>query len=144
MKTIALTFLIIFTVLLPYANAKNRPKQISTSGLKAKSLWTSIDIMAKLEGVDFHVIKPNADELELDSINCASENYYACSFWVMLKNEKKMIVATDGARNFMSAMYENGVPLDSDDSSRIGAKHILCSKSDAEYRCAIIPYSQSL
>ena len=108
------------------------------NGEPARKMWEALNLMAKLEDLPLHVISGASDTIEVRSLTCASEMYDACSLFVKVDGEEKMIVHLDAACKIIDALYANGIyPSEDDPSLSQSAGHVSCTKTNDKFDCVI-------
>ena len=110
---------------------------ISLEGQDAKYLW---DTVQKIDGIENAgiIYKDNGNEnIRLDSIDCAFEMYYGCSFYVNNPNGRKLLIAIDGTQDFMNELAGAGVYVDTT-LARLDVDFLSCSKTNDNYYCDIV------
>ena len=111
---------------------------VRSNGDPARKMWEALNLMAKLEDLPLHVVDGNTDTISVRSLTCASEQYDACSMFVMVDGKEKMIVHTDAAGKIIDALYENGIyPSEDDPSYSQHASRVSCSATNGKFDCVI-------
>lgn len=106
----------------------------NTAGPAAEKMWKALDLMARFEQLPIHVVDGGKDSLEVESLACAYENYYACSFSVKINGISRLVVDTEAAGKIIEAMTENGFFPDEDDGT-LYIKKVSCSNAKEQYSC---------
>ncbi|MDT8286394.1 MAG: hypothetical protein RQ748_04715, partial [Elusimicrobiales bacterium] len=83
-----------------------------TAGAAAKEMWKALNFVSIFEEADFHVIEGGKDVLKAESVSCVDENYTACSMFVTVEGERKLIVTLDASVKMIRAFYSNGFAFD--------------------------------
>ena len=108
------------------------------NGAAARKMWEALNLMAKFEDLPLHVISGASDTIGVRSLTCASEMYDACSLFVKVDGEEKMIVHLDAACKIIDALYANGIyPSEDDPSLSQSAGHVSCTKTNDKFDCVI-------
>lgn len=109
-----------------------------SAGAPAKTMWQALNFVALLEDADFHVISGGKDVLAADSVSCVDENYVACSMFVNVNGERKLLVTLDGGAKVIRALYANGFEFDHE-TGILYAASVSCSRNGEDYSCDIKP-----
>jgi hypothetical protein len=120
------------------SRAKASARRAEASGAAAGELWKALDLVSKLEDVDFHAISGDRDVLTADSISCVDDNYVACSMFVTVNGERKLIVTLDAAAKLIRAFYTNGFYFD-EETWILYASRAQCVKTAEDYSCVLEP-----
>lgn len=120
------------------SRAKASQARVEATGAAAAELWKALDLVSKLEDVDFHAISGDRDVLAADSISCVDDNYVACSMFVSVNGERKLIVTLDAAAKLIRAFYTNGFYFD-EETWILYASSAQCVKAGDEYSCVLKP-----
>lgn len=108
------------------------------SGEPARKMWEALNLMAKLEDLPIHTVEGDTDTISVRSLACASEMYDACSMFVKVNGEEKLIVHLDAAGRIIDALYAAGIyPSEDDPSLSQTASLVSCSKTKGAYSCRI-------
>ena len=108
------------------------------NGPAAQKMWEALNLMAKLEDLQLHVIDGNSDTIAVRNLTCASEMYDACSLFVKVNGAEKLIVHLDAAGKIIDALYANGIyPSEDDPSLSQSAGDVSCTKNNGLYECVI-------
>lgn len=114
----------------------NSYAQININGTQATKLWNSIDSIGKIENVQIIQTENGQQAIHLDHIACVFEMYNACSMFVPLPTERKMIVALEGTADFMKQLANVGVYVD-EEEARMYMTSIDCSNDGKDIICKI-------
>ncbi|HBE89452.1 MAG TPA: hypothetical protein DDW67_09980 [Elusimicrobia bacterium] len=76
--------------------------------------------------------------LTAESVSCVDENYTACSMFVTVEGERKLIVTLDASVKMIRAFYSNGFAFD-DETGILYASRVSCSRAGEDYACALRP-----
>ncbi len=117
--------LILLTTITMNLSAALAGEIIIPTDSQSRAIWKSIDVIGKIE--DLEIIKNN--RFEIDNIACVFENYYACSIYTQINNQRKLVVALDGAQGFIQAMVNAGAKT-SEYSPRLDLARVACEKSE--------------
>ncbi|HNW44294.1 MAG TPA: hypothetical protein PKI19_07295 [Elusimicrobiales bacterium] len=109
-----------------------------TAGEPAMKMWMALDLMTKFENVALHVINGGTDSLTVESLQCAEDNYAACSMFVTLNGQRKMVVTVDAGAKLIAALAENGF-YQEEENWTVGVSRAECSKTGEEYACSFQP-----
>ena len=112
--------------------------RVQAAGAPAKELWKALDFVTKVEETDFHVISGDKDVLAADSLSCVDENYVACSMFVTVNGERKLLVTLDGGAKVIRALYSNGFEFD-EETGILYAARVSCSMAGEVYSCELEP-----
>jgi len=107
-----------------------------TSTAAAREMWEALDLVAKLENADFHSVSAGGDSLAAESVSCVDENYTACSMFVNVAGERKLLVTLDAAAKLIRAFYANGFEFD-EETGTLYASRVDCAKTGAGYSCQL-------
>lgn len=108
------------------------------SGEPARKMWEALNLMAKLEDLPIHTVEGDTDTISVRSLACASEMYDACSMFVKVNGEEKLIVHLDAAGKIIDALYAAGIyPSEDDPSLSQTASLVSCSRTNGAYDCRI-------
>jgi len=112
---------------------------VETTGAPAKEMWTALDLAARLEQADFHVINGGTDSLLAESLNCSEDNYAACSMFVTLNGARKLVVTLDAGPKLILALASNSF-YQEEENWTVGVSAAQCRKTGDEYSCTFKPY----
>ena len=111
------------------------------NGPAAQKMWEALNMMAKFEDLQLHVIIGDTDTLAVRKLTCASEQYDACSLFVNVNGAEKLIVHTDAAGKIIDALYANGIyPSEDDPSLSQSVESVSCSRTNGLFECVITEY----
>jgi hypothetical protein len=117
--------------------------QIDVSGGQAARLWSRIESIGKNENVQVVQTENNQQVIHLGRVSCVFEMYNACSIFVNIGTDKKMIVALDGTAEFMNQLAAAGVWVD-EERAQIGVNGIDCITDENQTRCKLDTYENTL
>jgi hypothetical protein len=112
--------------------------RVQAVGTPAKELWKALDFVSKIEDIDFHSVSGDKDVLAAESVSCVDENYVACSMFVNVNGERKLLVTMDAGAKVIRALYSNGFAFD-DETGILYAARLSCSRTGEDYSCEIEP-----
>lgn len=111
---------------------------VETQGSAAREMWKALNFVSMVEEADFHVIEGGKDVLAAESVSCVDEHYTACSMFVNVEGERKLIVTLDASVKVIRAFYSNGFSFD-DETGILYASRVSCSRSGEDYSCSLLP-----
>lgn len=109
-----------------------------TAGAAAKEMWKALNFVSIFEEADFHVVEGGKDVLTAGSVSCVDENYTACSMFVTVEGERRLIVTLDASVKMIRAFYSNGFSFDYE-TGILYASRVSCSKAGEDYSCSLLP-----
>ncbi len=110
---------------------------VETAGSAAAEMWKALNFVSVIEEIDFHAVADGKDTLTAESVSCVDENYTACSMFVSVAGERKLIVTLDASVKLIRAFYANGFAFD-DETGILYAARVSCSKAGEAYSCELL------
>lgn len=117
---------------------KTAREGVETAGAAAAEMWKALNLVSVMEEADFHAVADGRDTLTAESVSCVDENYTACSMFVSVAGERKLIVTLDASVKVIRAFYSNGFAFD-DETGILYAARVSCSKAGDDYACELEP-----
>jgi hypothetical protein len=111
---------------------------VKAAGPAAMEMWKALNFVSVIEEMDFHAVADGKDVLAADSVSCVDENYTACSMFVTVAGERKLLVTYDASVKLIRAFYSNGFAFD-DETGILYASRVRCSKSGEDCACELEP-----
>lgn len=110
---------------------------ILVNGDRAHFLWDTVQVIDSIENAGIIYRDNDTDIINLDTVDCAFEMYYGCSFYVNNQSGRKLLIAIDGTHEFMNELAGVGVYVDTE-LARMDVDSLICKKTFEKYSCEII------